>query len=201
MFSKGIDDGLHHRPRRRLTRALLLLSLAPLAFLMLPRSSNATEAPRLLISARSLDGLSVSGQTSFQEVIRRFGVHGFDTTFPVATCRARFESLGLSVSFVSLEHPSVAGRPAECRFFFATVTNPMWETKNGFRTGLPVSALRRLFPAAQVDGTFRIKRWAIPADSTEWILAGGGGVAQHTVLVAFTRSGLVRALGIRVVGH
>jgi len=166
-------------------------------------TSGAASGLSFVIAANRIAGLPIAPETSYRRTVRYFaraGLHG-SSSFPEGLCRLRFEKIGLSMAFITLD--AGAATPANCILPNAVVTGSRWHTANGLHVGVPLQLMRRIFPRAYKTGKIPGKHWSIPTGSTVWWLANfaSSSHAARPVLVAYVRGGRVAALGITIVGH
>jgi hypothetical protein len=203
-----LERGAHpvlRRGRRSVGLLVLALSLISRASAShtATTASGAPSPVSFVIAADRIAGLRITPDTSYRRMVRYFarvGARG-SSSFPEGLCRLRFEKIGLSTTFFTLD--AGAATPASCTFFgMAVVTDSRWHTTTGLRVGGPLASLRRIYPRAYNSGRTTGRHWSIPTGSTEWWLTSHApGHAAQPILIAYVRGGRVAALGINIVGH
>jgi len=210
-----IDEAKRRMRRRRLLGAAALVALAGAAltialrpFAQTPRGATSANQAQThvspVIGPDRVAGLPVAPSSpSYANAQRFFRRHGERASFSRAHgfCYLTVPTLKLTMTFAPLT--SDKATPASCRFFDAQVTVARWHTANGLHVGATLASLHRLFPAARSSGRIGGLLGASLHHPMAWLLANRGGPspAARPVLVAYTLSGRVVALGILISGH
>jgi hypothetical protein len=157
-----------------------------------------------LIGAQSMNGLSISGNTSYRDAIKVFGPlqpPNVSATFPPGWCHLRYRGLGLALDFFRLDSERLPGTPRTCEFLSGgTVTSGAWHTRNGLSVGASLRSMLRLFPRAW-HTKLSTGGWSGPSGSSVWWLDQSPGIGVQPVLEAYVKHARVVALGIAIVGH
>jgi len=166
-------------------------------------ASGAAGGLSFVIAANRIAGLPIAPETSYRRTLRYFvraGLHG-SSSFPEGLCRLRFEKIGFSITFITLD--AGAATPANCTLPTAVVTGSRWHTASGLHVGATAASMRRLFPRPYKTGKISGRHWSIPTGSTVWWLGYhvSSSHAARPVLAAYVKGGRVAALGITIVGR
>jgi len=209
-----IAEAKRRMRRRRLLAAAALVTLTGAAALTIvlrpfyraphhtPSVQHAQTSVSSVIGAYRIAGLPVAPLTpSFANAQRYFRRHGERASFSLANgfCYLTVPTLKVLMTFAALDEAT----PASCRFFGVEVTGARWHTANGLHVGATLASIHRLFPTARSMGRIGGLLGSSLHHPVAWLLVnwGGSSPAARPVLVAYTRSGRVVALGITISGH
>jgi hypothetical protein len=167
-------------------RALLVITTLSLA--LVPVASPAT-ADYTIRSDKKIGALPI-GPSKLRDATRVFGSPTAVQDPSASVCKARWNTIGLSVSILDLAGTEPCGNGT---IVTATVSSPRWHTLPGLRAGDSVAKLRHQYPNAKLHAGPDAGWWLIVRHACKEV----GGQA-FPGLLARTSGGKVSAFVVAV---